>query len=211
MTDYNIRDNIIKENKGIFLEDATYRPTKQEAQDAVRTLIAWIGDDPTREGLMRTPERVIKAYEDFFAGYHQDPKELFQRTFEDVGGYDDIVLLRNIEVQSHCEHHMVPFHGCAHIAYLPNKKILGLSKIARLVDIYARRLQTQETLTQQIANMLNHHLEPKGCAVMIIAEHECMTKRGVQKKSSETITCALTGLFREDKDVETRFLDMIKK
>ncbi len=186
------------------------QPTREEAEDAVRTLLAWIGEDPSREGLQRTPKRVIDAYGDFFAGYQEDPADALSRTFSDVGGYDDIVLLRDIQVESHCEHHMVPFHGSAHIAYLPKGKVIGISKIARVVDIYARRLQTQETMTQQIKDALMKHLDPKGVAVYISAKHECMTTRGVQKTDVATITFATSGVFREDKNFEHRFLSMIK-
>ncbi len=187
------------------------RPSRGQAEEAVRTLIAWIGDDPEREGLLRTPARVIEAYEEFFAGYGQDPKDFLSRTFEDVGGYDDIVLLRDILVHSHCEHHMVPFDGVAHIAYLPNQRVIGISKIARVVDVYARRLQTQETMTEQIKNALETYLQPKGVAVMITAKHQCMTTRGVFKPDVATITCALSGIFREDKKMEERFLNMVNK
>ena len=186
-------------------------PTREEAQEAVRTLIAWLGDDPQREGLRRTPERVIEAYEEFFAGYGQDPEDFLTRTFDDVGGYDGIVLLRDILVHSHCEHHMVPFSGVAHIAYLPDRRVIGISKIARVVDVYARRLQTQETMTEQIKNALEKHLHPKGVAVMVAAKHQCMTTRGVSKPDVATITCALSGIFREDKKMEERFLNMVNK
>ncbi len=200
----------IKDIRNLVAEGSA-RPTRQEAEDAVRTLIAWIGDDPAREGLLRTPKRVIDAYADFFAGYQENPEALLERTFSDVGGYDDIVLLRDITVESHCEHHMVPFYGSAHIAYIPKGKVVGISKIARLVDIYARRLQTQETMTQQIKDALEKHLQPKGVAVLISAKHACMTTRGVHKPNVATITCALSGVFREDKKLEERFLMMIKQ
>ncbi len=186
------------------------RPTREQAEDAVRTLLAWIGEDPDREGLQRTPARVIEAYEEFFVGYQQDPKELLSRTFDEAGGYDDIVLLRDILLHSHCEHHMVPFHGCAHVAYFPNNRVVGISKIARVVDIYARRLQTQETMTEQIKNALDEYLQPKGVAVMIEAQHQCMTTRGVYKPNVATITCSLSGVFREDKKLEERFLNMVQ-
>ena len=196
-------------NKG--LRAVQPRPSREQAEDAIRTLLAWIGEDPDREGLLRTPARVIDAYEEFFAGYAQDPETLLSRTFDEVGGYDDIILLRDIFVHSHCEHHMVPFHGSAHVAYLPNNRVVGISKIARVVDIYARRLQTQETMTEQIKNALDEYLQPKGVAVMIEAKHECMTSRGVQKPDVVTITCALSGVFREDKKLEERFLNMVHK
>ena len=193
------------------LHEVKTPPTREEAEEAVRTLIAWLGDDPQREGLRRTPERVIEAYEEFFAGYGQDAKDFLTRTFDDVGGYDDIILLRDILVNSHCEHHMVPFSGVAHIAYLPDRHVVGISKIARVVDVYARRLQTQETMTEQIKNALEEHLRPKGVAVMVTAKHQCMTTRGVLKPDVATITCALSGIFREDKKMEERFLNMVNK
>ena len=193
------------------LHEVKTPPTREEAQEAVRILIAWLGDDPQREGLRRTPERVIEAYEEFFAGYGQDAEDFLKRTFDDVGGYDDIILLRDILVNSHCEHHMVPFSGVAHIAYLPDRHVVGISKIARVVDVYARRLQTQETMTEQIKNALEEHLRPKGVAVMVAAKHQCMTTRGVSKPDAATITCALSGIFREDKKMEERFLNMVNQ
>ncbi len=185
------------------------RPSREEAEEAVRTLIAWAGDDPGREGLRKTPERVVDAYGEFFSGYSQDPGAFLSRTFEDVGGYDDMVILRDIAVESHCEHHMVPFLGVAHLAYLPARKVVGISKLARVVEVYARRLQTQETMTQQIKDALDEHLEPKGAAVMITAKHQCMTTRGVHKPDVATITTAFSGAFREDKKLEDRFLRIV--
>jgi GTP cyclohydrolase I len=205
MTTYNINEvKAAKEHR------QKPQPTREEAEEAVRVLISWLGDDPMREGLLSTPKRVIDSYKDFYAGYQEDPESFLSRTFEDVGGYDDIVLLRDISVNSHCEHHMVPFYGMAHIAYIPDGKVIGISKIARVVDVYARRLQTQETMTQQIKDALDKHLQPKGVAVCISAKHECMTTRGVSKPDVATITCVLSGVFRENKKLEERFLSMIK-
>jgi len=187
------------------------RPSQAEVEAAVRTLIAWTGDDPDREGLVDTPRRVAKAYKELFGGYAQDPKEVLERTFSEVGGYDDIVLVRDIPVQSHCEHHMVPFIGKAHIAYLPHDGVVGLSKLARLVDLYGRRLQTQENLTAQIVDALNDHLNPRGVAVMIEAEHMCMSMRGVHAHGVSTVTHRFTGVFAEDRVEQDRFFAMIAR
>lgn len=185
------------------------RPSREEAEAAVRTLIEWAGDDPSREGLIDTPMRVVKSFEEFFAGYNQDPEEILARTFEEVEGYNDLVLVRNIEFESHCEHHMVPVIGKAHVAYLPNGKVVGLSKLARVVDVYAKRLSTQETMTAQIANAIEGALDPRGVAVLIDADHQCMSTRGVYKKCSSTITTQFRGDF-ETPEMERRFLDMLK-
>lgn len=185
------------------------RPSRQEAEDAVRTLIAWAGDDPTREGLLETPARVAKAYGELFAGYGQDAKEVLSRTFREVGGYDDIVLVRDIPFYAHCEHHMVPFFGKAHIAYLPHDGVVGLSKLARLVEVFARRLQTQETLTAQIIDAINENLNPRGAAVMLEAEHMCMTMRGVRAHGVATITHRFTGTFAEEREERERFFAFI--
>lgn len=187
------------------------RPSREEAEEAVRTLIRWAGDDPDREGLADTPKRVAKAYEEFFAGYTGDPGEELSRTFEEVEGYSDIVLVRDIDVDSHCEHHMVPIVGRAHIAYLPTGRVVGLSKIARLVDIYSKRLQTQETMTVQIADAIEEHLEPRGVAVMIDAIHHCMTLRGVKRRQSRTITTQFRGEFATDRRLESRFLRLVEE
>ena len=187
------------------------RPSQAEAEAAVRTLIAWAGDDPTREGLLETPARVARSYGELFAGYDQNPKEILSRTFKEVGGYDDIVLMRDIPFHSHCEHHMVPFVGRAHIAYLPHDGVVGLSKLARLVEVFARRLQTQENLTAQIIDALNEHLGPRGVAVMLEAEHMCMTMRGVRAHGVATITHRFTGVFAEDRVEQDRFFAMIKR
>lgn len=187
------------------------RPTREEAEAAVRTLIAWAGDDPTREGLLETPARVAKAYGELFAGYGQDPKEVLAKTFHEVGGYDDIVLVRDIPFYAHCEHHMVPFFGTASIAYLPHDGVVGLSKLARLVEVFARRLQTQETMTAQIIDAINEHLGPRGAAVMLEAEHMCMTMRGVRAHDVKTITHRFTGVFAEDRHEQDRFFAMISR
>ena len=184
-------------------------PSREEAEKAVRTLIAWAGDNPNREGLIETPKRVVNAYLDFFSGYKEDPKNILGKTFEEIEGYNDIVLVKNIRMESHCEHHMVPFIGSAHIAYIPNKKIVGISKLARLVDIFAKRLQTQEILTSQIANTINEALKPKGVAVLIDAKHQCMTTRGIHKVNSSTVTTTFLGDFKKDSKLEDRFLAMI--
>lgn len=185
-------------------------PTEEEAKEAVRTLIAWAGDDPDREGLKDTPKRVVKAYKEFFKGYDEDPVAVLSRTFEEVGGYDDIVMLRDIDINSHCEHHMIPFIGRAHIAYFPTDKVVGISKLARVVEIYARRLQTQETMTAQIIEAINQSLNPKGAAVMIDAVHQCMSLRGVQKRNVATITTQFTGAFKEDPALQARFLELVR-
>jgi GTP cyclohydrolase I len=185
------------------------RPTHQEAMEAVRTLIAWAGDDPDREGLLDTPKRVTKAFGEFFAGYGQDPAEVLARTFKEVGGYDDIVLVKDIPFSSHCEHHMVPFIGKAHIAYLPHDGVVGLSKLARLVEVFSRRLQVQENLTAQIIDAINENLNPRGAAVMLEAEHMCMSMRGVRAHGAKTITHRFTGVFAEDRNEQDRFFAMV--
>ena len=187
------------------------RPSREEAMAAVRTLIAWAGDDPRREGVVDTPRRVVDAYAEWFAGYHADPGRELDRTFEDVQGYDDIVMLRDIEVESHCEHHMAPFLGKAYVAYVPTDRVVGISKLARVVEIFARRLQNQETLTRQIAGAIAEHLKPKGVAVLIDAEHQCMTTRGVHHRHVSTITTQFTGVFRDDRDLQRRFLDFCNR
>jgi GTP cyclohydrolase I len=191
--------------------DDNARPSRAEAERAVRTLIAWAGDDPDREGLRDTPKRVAKAYEDFYAGYRHSAADALERTFEDVGGYDDVVLVRDIPFYSHCEHHMVPFVGKAHVAYYPGDKVVGLSKLARVVDIYARRLQTQERLTSDVVAAIDETLKPRGIAVMIEAEHQCMTLRGVHKHGASTVTTQFTGVFRDDPAEQQRFLILVGK
>ncbi|KQY12447.1 GTP cyclohydrolase [Rhizobium sp. Root73] len=185
---------------------ALEHPTQQEAEAAVRTLIRWAGDDPSREGLLDTPKRVAKAYRELFAGYDMAPEDVLSKTFSDVAGYKDMVIVRDIPFHSHCEHHMVPFHGIAHIAYIPDHGVLGLSKMARLVDLYARRLQTQETMTAQIAHSLDESLRPKGVAVMIEAEHMCMAMRGIGKQGAKTLTTTFTGLFETSATDQARFI-----
>lgn len=190
---------------------ADLRPSREAAEAAVRTLILWAGDDPDREGLRDTPQRVVKAYEEFFAGYRDDASDVLARVFEEVQGYDDLVLVRDIPFASHCEHHMVPFIGKAHIAYYPSEHgVVGLSKLARLVDVFARRLQTQEALTAQIVGAIERHLQPRGCAVMIEAEHMCMSMRGVLKQGSTTVTNQFTGVFRDDPAEQVRFLSLVR-
>ena len=185
------------------------KPTREEAEQAVRTLINWTGDDPDREGLIETPKRVVKAYEEFFQGYEMDPEEVLNKTFEEVEGYDDAVIVRNIRVESHCEHHIVPILGVAHIGYIPNNRVVGISKLARVVDIFGKRLQTQETMTAQIADTINKVLEPKGVAVVIDAGHQCMTTRGVHKTESSTITSRMLGTFRENPETRSEFMNLI--
>ena len=186
------------------------RPSRDEALKAVRTLLAWAGDNPDREGLKDTPKRVVDAYAEWFDGYDADPAKELSRTFEDVQGYDDMVLLRDIEVESHCEHHMAPFLGKAYVAYIPTEKVVGISKLARVVEIFSRRLQTQETLTQLIAEAIESNLQPAGVAIMIDAEHQCMTTRGVHHRHVSTITTRFTGVFKTDEALKDRFLKLAK-
>ncbi len=186
------------------------RPSREEAEAAVRTLLRWTGDDPDREGLLDTPSRVVRAYEEFFAGYATDPVDLLNRTFSETEGYDEIVVLRGIRIESHCEHHMVPIVGCAHVGYLPKNRVVGISKIARLVDAYAKRLQIQEKLTAQIANTMQEVLDPRGVAVVIEASHQCMTTRGVHKTGAGMVTSRMLGAFRDDPATRREFLTMIR-
>lgn len=190
--------------------DKLSRPSRAEAEAAVRTLLAWTGDDPEREGLLDTPKRVAKAFEQLYAGYFEDASEHLERTFEDVGGYQDIVLVRGIPFHSHCEHHMLPFIGEAHIAYYPAEGVVGLSKLARVVDIYAKRLQTQENLTSEIVSAIDDALAPRGLAVMLEAEHQCMTMRGVQKPGVSTITTQFTGVFQDDPAEQAKFMTLLR-
>ncbi|MAH83031.1 MAG: GTP cyclohydrolase I FolE [Rhodospirillaceae bacterium TMED8] len=189
--------------------DSSSKPTRGDAESAVRTLIRWAGDDPDREGLIDTPSRVVRAYEEFFRGYKVRAKELLERTFEEVDGYDEMVLLRDIRVESHCEHHMVPIIGRAHIAYLPKHRVVGISKLARVVDAYANRLQIQEKMTSQVANLIDEVLQPKGTAVVIEAAHQCMTTRGVHKPGVSMVTSRMLGAFRDDVATRREFLAMI--
>src|SRR6201987_2687180 len=188
---------------------ALRRPTREQAMEAVRTLIRWAGDDPQREGLLGTPDRVVRAYEEFFSGYDDDPREMLRRTFEEVEGYDEVVVLRDIRLESHCEHHMVPIIGKVHVGYLPDKRVVGISKLARVVDAYARRLQIQEKLTAQIANTLQEVLQPRGVAVVIDASHQCMTTRGVHKPNTSMVTSRMLGAFRTDASTRREFLAFI--
>jgi GTP cyclohydrolase IA len=185
------------------------RPSRAEAEEAIRTLIRWAGDDPSREGLLGTPDRVARAYEEFFSGYETDPVEFLKRTFEETAGYDEMVVLRDIRFESHCEHHMVPIIGRAHIAYLPNKRVVGISKLARVLDTYSHRLQIQEKMTAQIANTIDEVLQPKGVAVVIDAAHQCMTTRGVHKPGMSMITSRMLGAFRTDSSTRREFLAII--
>jgi GTP cyclohydrolase I len=186
------------------------RPTRAEAEEAVRTLLRWACDDPTREGLRDTPERVVRSYEEFFAGYGIDPVQLLERTFEETDGYDEIVLLRDIRLESYCEHHLVPIIGRAHVAYLPHHRVVGISKLARVVEAYSKRLQIQEKLTVQIANTINQVLEPRGVAVVIEAGHQCMTTRGIHKPGVSMVTSRMLGAFRDDPTTRREFLEMIR-
>jgi GTP cyclohydrolase I len=188
---------------------ASERPSRAEALAAVETLLRWAGDDPAREGLLGTPDRVVRAYEEFFSGYAVDPVDLLQRTFEEVEGYDEIVLLRDIRFESHCEHHMAPIIGCAHVAYLPRSRVVGISKLARVVDAYARRFQIQEKMTVQIARAIDSVLQPKGVAVVIEGAHQCMTTRGVHKPGTSMVTSHMLGRFRSDPSTRREFLALI--
>ncbi len=187
------------------------RPNRDEAEKAVETLLKWIGEDTEREGLRETPARYIRAFEEHFAGYDQDPAEELSKIFEDIEHYDDMVLVKNIDFVSHCEHHIAPIIGQAHVAYWPDKKIVGISKLARIVDVYAKRLTSQEKMTRNIAEIIFDVLEPKGCAVMVDANHQCMSTRGVGKAHSSTVTNHFTGIFKEDAEIRARFMEMVKK
>ena len=198
MTPYDtvepVKDNIVYD-----------KPSRDEAEKAVEVLLRWAGDNPLREGLLDTPQRVVRAFEEFFSGYTEDPEKMLERTFEEVENYDDIVMLRNISMQSHCEHHLVPILGKAHIGYLPNKRVVGISKLARVLDSYSKRLQTQETMTSQIANAIQNTLKPKGVAILIDAQHQCMTTRGVNKPDVSMVTTQFTGDFKKDPALVDRF------
>ncbi len=187
------------------------RPSSEQARAAVRTLLAYAGDDPAREGLLDTPDRVVRSYDEFFGGYLEDPVAILERTFSETDGYDEIVLLRNIGFVSHCEHHMAPIIGHAHVAYLPKTRVVGISKLARVVEAYARRLQIQEKMTAQIANIINEVLEPRGVAVVIEASHQCMSTRGVNKTGVDMVTSRMLGAFRDDPATRQEFLSMIGK
>ena len=184
------------------------KPSREEAMQAVKTL-KWAGDDPTREGLVETPKRVVAAYEEFFEGYTQDPEDILRKTFEEVEGYDEMVIVKDIRLESHCEHHIVPILGTAHIGYIPNKRVVGISKLARIVDVFGKRLQTQETMTSQIATTIENVLDPKGVAVVIDAGHQCMSTRGVHKTESSTVTSSMKGVFKENQVTRNEFLSFI--
>lgn len=188
---------------------ATIRPSREAAEEAVRQLIRWAGDDPTREGLLDTPDRVIRSFQELFAGYDEDPVEYLQGTFEEIEGYDEMVVLRDIRLESHCEHHMMPIIGTVDIAYIPDKRVVGISKLARLVDVFAKRLQIQEKLTAQIANALNDVLKPRGVAVVVRAAHHCMTTRGIHKPGVAMVTSAMLGDFRDDAKTRREFLAIV--
>ena len=192
----------LKKNKFI-------KPSQDEAMDAVKTLIRWAGDNPQREGLSETPKRVVKSYKDFFSGYGLDPREILSKKFKEVDGYDEMIILKNIRLESHCEHHMVPFIGNAHVGYLPRKKVVGLSKLARLVEVFSKRLQIQEKLTAQIANAIDEVLQPKGVGVIIEASHLCVSTRGIHKPESRMVTSRMLGSFRNDQATRKEFLDLI--
>lgn len=187
------------------------RPSREEAEAAVRTLIAWAGDNPNREGLLDTPKRVAKAFEEWFSGYAADPAHELSRVFEDVQGYDDMVMLTNIDVESHCEHHLAPILGVAHVAYLPRKNVVGISKIARVVEIFSKRLQTQETMTAQIADSIMEAMDARGVAVLIDAKHQCMTTRGVHHPNVSTITTTFAGEFKSDDELRGRFMRLVER
>jgi GTP cyclohydrolase I len=185
------------------------KPSEEQVLKAVKTLIEWAGDDPTREGLVETPKRVLKAYNEFFSGYEMDPEDILEKTFEEVEGYDEMVIVKDIRVESHCEHHMVPIIGKAHIGYIPDKRVVGISKLARLVDVYAKRLQTQETMTAQIGQSIEKVLKPRGVAVIVDAAHQCMTTRGVHKMNSSTVTSCMKGIFRDKETTRSEFLNLV--
>ncbi len=201
--------NMIVKKSDLATGNEDERPSREAAEQAVRTLIRWAGDDPDREGLVGTPDRVARSYEEFFAGYHEDPQEILRRTFEETEGYDEMVVLRDIRLESHCEHHMVPIIGRAHVAYLPDRRVVGISKLARVVEIYARRLQIQEKMTAQIANTIEEVLRPRGVAVVVEAAHQCMTTRGVHKAGVTMVTSRMIGAFRDSGETRREFLSMI--
>jgi len=201
MAEQKVKENNNKAN--------SKKPSREEAMKAVKTILAWAGDDPNREGLLETPKRVVKAYEEFCSGYDQDPDEVLSKTFEEVAGYDEMVIIKDIQLESMCEHHMAPIIGKAHVAYIPNKRVVGISKLARVVDVYAKRLQTQETMTAQIAGSIQRVLDPKGVGVVIDAAHQCMTTRGVHKTNATTITSQMLGVFRTDYRTRSEFMNLI--
>ena len=205
------RNGAGKAAKPANARQAAARPTRDEAETAVETLLRWMGESPAREGLVDTPARVVRAWEEFCSGYGEDPAALLNSTFEEVEGYDDMVMLRSIRMESHCEHHLVPILGTAHIAYLPDQRVVGISKLARVLDSFAHRLQTQETLTAQVADCIQTALQPRGVAVLIDAQHQCMTTRGVHKPDVSMVTTSFTGAFPEDRDLRDRFLSEARR
>ena len=205
------RNGTGKAAKPANARQAAARPTRDEAEAAVETLLRWMGESPAREGLVDTPARVVRAWEEFCSGYGEDPTALLNSTFEEVEGYDDMVMLRSIRMESHCEHHLVPILGTAHIAYLPDQRVVGISKLARVLDSFAHRLQTQETLTAQVADCIQTALQPRGVAVLIDAQHQCMTTRGVHKPDVSMVTTSFTGAFQDDRDLRDRFLSEARR
>ena len=204
------KDTVVKSSAVKALQEIkSGKPSRAEAEEAIRTLLRWAGDDPTREGLLGTPERVVRAYEEWFGGYDVDPNEFLKRTFEEIEGYDEMVILRDIRMESHCEHHLMPIIGTVHIAYLPQKRVVGISKLARLVEVYAKRLQIQEKMTAQIANSLNDVLRPRGVGVIVNAVHHCMTTRGVHKPGVAMVTSQMLGAFRDDARTRREFLAIV--
>jgi len=189
----------------------TKKVSDKEAEEAFKTILTWMGEDPSREGLLETPKRVVKAYKEYFAGYSKDPNKILDKTFGDVEGYDDMVVQKNVSVQSHCEHHMAPIIGIAHVAYIPNERVVGLSKLARVVEVFSKRLQTQERLTMQIAKTIMESLDAKGVAVTIDSTHQCMTMRGIKKENATTVTNYFLGQFKEDLSIQNRYLKFISK
>ena len=200
---------LVKETDNKILN--TNKVSDKEAEDAFKTILTWIGEDPNREGLLETPKRVVKAFKEYFGGYTEDAEKILQKTFGDVEGYDDMVVEKNISVSSHCEHHMAPIVGTAHVAYIPNKRVVGLSKLARVVEVFSKRLQTQERLTMQVAKALMESLDAKGVAVTIDAAHQCMTMRGIKKETATTVTNYFLGQFKEDLSIQDRYLKFISK
>ena len=198
---------LVKNNDNKIIE--TNKVSDNEAEEAFKTILAWMGEDPGREGLLETPKRVVKAYKEYFSGYKEDPNKILEKTFGDVDGYDDMVIQKNISVQSHCEHHMAPIIGKAHVAYIPNERVVGLSKLARVVEVFSKRLQTQERLTMQIAKTLKESLDAKGVAVTIDSTHQCMTMRGIKKEQASTVTNYYLGKFKEDLSYQNRYLRFI--
>ena len=203
------KPDVKKPMKAVSNNATSNKPSREKAMDAVRTLIEWAGDDPNREGLIETPKRVVNAYMQFFEGYEQDPEEILRKTFEEVEGYDEMVIVKDIRLESHCEHHMVPILGKAHIGYIPNNRVVGISKLARVVEIFGKRLQTQETMTAPIADTIQKVLQPKGVAVVVDASHQCLTTRGIHKTESSTITSRMLGAFRDNPETRGEFMNLI--